>query len=741
MKAGFIIAFLAIAMICASAEAKEITAENWSKKGEDELFNNSSYEGALQVNPEDGEVWNLKGDALKASGHQAEADEAYAKSKELGFQIIDIVQAETAERWYQKGQELFENGTYDESVKALTRAIETDPGNATLWAYKASGLNMAGVITRNQSRFDESLQAYDKAIELDPGNTTYILRKGFAFRQAAYGSRGEERTKAFEEALKVFNRALDIDPLFAEAWSGKGVIYDDLATFNNDSAKYNDSLASYDKAIELTPASDTRNLALAYEGKAVALSHLGQGLAANGLQEESKTRLEEAVENYDLVIELDQDFVGQEALQNRAAVLEDLGRYDESAEGIEEAMERLNSSIEGSSNNSGALVHKAILFREQGRYEAAVEALINATEMTPEYLLAWEMMGEILCNDIGRYEEAIEAYDRALQLDPADVRAWTGKGDSLKNLGRNREAVLAYDCALDIDPNYATAWSGKGTTLRNMGLYNESVQAYDEALRVVEQDPRYSLAVGDAWFGKAEALVGPDKAGEAVEAYNQSLQACEKAIQIDPESAGAWTRKGSILLSLKKYNESMQAYERAVEILNSSLKENSEDANSWWLMADSLDNLGRSEAALDAYDKVIDLNSSNTIGAWIRKADVYVSLGRYNESAEAFDDALNLLPTVDKQSIMMLWWSKGTTIFQNAWIADGQILRVTSGWYNESSEDFENIALVNSDFAAAWQRPTRGKEEKPSGRHDEALQALSTNWAQYAFPKANDVEN
>ena len=49
MKAGFAIALLAIAMLCVSAVAQEMTAEDWSKKGEDELFNNSSFEGALQA--------------------------------------------------------------------------------------------------------------------------------------------------------------------------------------------------------------------------------------------------------------------------------------------------------------------------------------------------------------------------------------------------------------------------------------------------------------------------------------------------------------------------------------------------------------------------------------------------------------------------------------------------------------------------------------------------------------------
>ncbi len=648
---------------------------------------------------------------------------------------------ESANYWYDKSVEQYNNGSLEESLQSVDKAIELDPENATLWAYKASSLNLAGVITQNQSRFDESIQAYDKAIELDPENTTYLLWKGYTFRQAAYGLQGEERTSAFNEAIATFDRALEIDPEYGEAWAGKGVIYDDLAMFNNDSARYSDSLTAYDKAIELTPANDTRNLAQAYEGKAVALSHMGQDLALIGQKEESRARLEEAVENYDKVIDLDPGFVGQEAQQNRAGVLDELGRHDEAAAGYEKAIEHLNRSIEENLNNSGEWAIKATLFREQGRYEAAIAALNNATKIMPEYVMAWEMMGEILSSDLGRYEESIEAYDRALQLDPTNARAWTGKGHALRSLGRNREAVLAYDRALEIDPDRAAAWLGKGAALRNQERYNESVQAYDEALRAIEQDPRYSsaaLAVADAWIGKAESLVGPDRIEEAAEAYNESLQAYEKAIQIDPESARTWMGKGNALLSLKRYNESMEAYERSVEILNGSQKDDPEDAEAWWLKAESLDSMGRSDEALQAYDRVIELNSSKAFGAWIRKSDIFISLGKYNESVEAFDGALNLLPTRDKQSIMSLWWARGIDIYHNAWIADGQILRTASAWRNQSTGAIENIMLVNSDFTAAWQRPTMGKavsaDGKPLGRHDEALQASSANWAQYGFP-------
>jgi len=325
-----------------------------------------------------------------------------------------------------------------------------------------------------------------------------------------------------------------------------------------------------------------------------------------------------------------------------------------------------------------------------------------------------------------------------LQLDPAETRAWIGKGDALRSLGRNGEAVQAYDHALEIDPGLVAALSGKGAALRGLGKNNESAVAYDEALKAIQQGSRCSsrsLAAADAWSGKAESLAGADRAVEAEEARSQALLAYEKAIQIDPESAGAWIGKGDALLRLKRYNESMPAYEKALELLNYSIEKNPQDVEAWWLKAESLDSLGRCEAALGAYDKVTDLNVSKALGALIRKADILARLGRYNESLEAFDGALGLLPTGDKQSTYTELWDEDTSICYSAWLAEGQILRTSSAWYNRTCGDFENIILVSSDRVAAWQRPNPAVIISPQGEHDEAVVNRGTNWESIWLPK------
>jgi len=51
---------------------------------------------------------------------------------------------ESANYWYDKSVEQYNNGSLEESLQSVDKAIELDPENATLWAYKASSLNLAG---------------------------------------------------------------------------------------------------------------------------------------------------------------------------------------------------------------------------------------------------------------------------------------------------------------------------------------------------------------------------------------------------------------------------------------------------------------------------------------------------------------------------------------------------------------------------------------------------------------------
>ena len=85
MKTRFVVALLAIAMLCACALAQENTANDRYKKAM-ELYLNGSYEDAIsaynkaiEIDPQNSTLWRSKASALRDNGKFPEAIERTAR--------------------------------------------------------------------------------------------------------------------------------------------------------------------------------------------------------------------------------------------------------------------------------------------------------------------------------------------------------------------------------------------------------------------------------------------------------------------------------------------------------------------------------------------------------------------------------------------------------------------------------------------------------------------------------------
>jgi hypothetical protein len=77
----------------------------------------------------------------------------------------------SASMWISKGEELYEQGRYEETLQAFDKAIELDPTLIDAWCGK-------GMIFAILGKYDDALQAADKAIELNPGLAVAWALKG-----------------------------------------------------------------------------------------------------------------------------------------------------------------------------------------------------------------------------------------------------------------------------------------------------------------------------------------------------------------------------------------------------------------------------------------------------------------------------------------------------------------------------------------------------------------------------------
>jgi tetratricopeptide (TPR) repeat protein len=371
------IVFAAFAILCACVTAQEDTSGYWMNRAQ-ELMDNESYEEALraydsaiELDPEDARVWMGKGDTQSRMGDYNESQK-----------------------------------TYENALDLINESLETNPLDAEGWFVK-------GELLDRLYRYDEALESYNRSLEIDPTDKEAWFEKGIALFAATYQMQGLERIRAFEDAIIAYDEAIKIDPDYGNAWMGKGYSLYYLAVFNKNLSKYDESLKAFDRAIELIPDNDTRNLALAWDGRAVALSEIGDALEDAGGQDEAKASREEALESYDNAIELDPSFTGLEAQLDKAGVLAELGRYNESLDAFDKLIETLPAS---------ETLYAAMVLGDKGN--------------------VLEMMGD--------YEGAIITFDRALELDPSNMYVMQEKGAALQSLGRISEAEAAFAKAKEL---------------------------------------------------------------------------------------------------------------------------------------------------------------------------------------------------------------------------------------------------------------------------------------------------
>lgn len=311
---------------------------------------------------------------------------------------------------------------------------------------EAAELGLKGVSLNNLGRFEEAIRCFDKAFELDPQNTDALVNKGISLGQLGRS----------QEALRLYDRLLEGDPSTEIAWSNKGNTLHGLGRFE-------EAIHCFDKAIELNP----RN----------ASFWNNKGNTLNSLE-----AFEKAIFCCDQALRLDPRLLA--AWVNKGASLHKLGRFDEAIFCAQKALE-LNPLEPDVFNNIGlSLTH-------MGKNQQAIQFFDKALEISPRYANAWNNKGNSLEN-LGLYEEAFHCYDQTLVFDPQLYGAWIGKGTSLAKRGRHKEAIQCFDKALELDPRLVQAWFNKAGAQETMGAKEAALISWKKYLELARGIPSQS---------------------------------------------------------------------------------------------------------------------------------------------------------------------------------------------------------------------------------------------------------
>jgi tetratricopeptide (TPR) repeat protein len=303
---------------------------------------------------------------------------------------------------------------------------------------------------------------------------------------------------------------------------------------------------------------------------------------------------------------------------------------------------------------------KNILKGEKGRYLPSIEELENiiesgnrafakknyydalnyfskATDLKPNYDMAWYMRGVIL-NNMKKPNEALEAFMKALESNIENEKAWYSMGLVLYSLGRYDEEIDCYDKAIKIKKDFLPAWNNKGTTLLQLERYDEAIECYDEILRY---DSNFKMA----WNNMGIAL-------KKLHRINEALECFTKATQIDPNYMDAWFNKGQIHLDTKQYKKAYHCFEAI-------LRADSKNIQVLYSRGKTLEGSGQYSKALECYDRIIALDPK-FYAAKRRKKKAQKYLEQKGDSSvddDFFnvesDDELSMVPRIGEERILV----------------------------------------------------------------------------------------
>ncbi len=225
-----------------------------------------------------------------------------------------------------------------------------------------------------------SQEKYAKAVnEL---NAMDWYKKGFALR---YTDRNNQ------EAMKAFDKAIEIDPNYAKAYAMRGLIF-------SEQKQYLKALREGEQAIKIDS-----NLAVGFNCRGVA--HIGL------------MNCREAIQDFNKALELEPKFVW--AYCNRSWAYFMLKDYHES---IKDA----NKAIELAPGFSNAYFRKGMALASLSKFEDAVKYFKKAIELDPRFSLSFLHLGYTFL-ELDKTEQALENFKKAASLGNNDAQSYLNK--------------------------------------------------------------------------------------------------------------------------------------------------------------------------------------------------------------------------------------------------------------------------------------------------------------------------
>ncbi len=231
----------------------------------------------------------------------------------------------------------------------------------------------------------------------------------------------------------------------------------------------------------------------------------------------------------------------------------------------------------------------AVMLRELGQNDLAIEKLKAVTEADPDFTLAYSELGKAY-QATGRHEDATRALRRAVQLDPWSFDACVDLARAYEELQKFAEAAQAYARAGELDPESLEAQVGAADCCLKAGQTVRAL-AHAEAARQIDEKARDVLL-----------LLG--RVYEAQKDYSLAIQVYRRLLAVDPADGDALSALGSVYMKDDQYDQAKEVLEALVQI-------RPDQGMAYRHLGYCLVNLGEADQAIRIYGKAIDIDAED----------------------------------------------------------------------------------------------------------------------------------
>ncbi len=418
------------------------------------------------------------------------------------------------------------------------------------------------------------------------------VNKGTSFSAYELYNKGvnEYYAKNYADAIQSFNKAIEADPEYSDAYNYLGLVYDNQGD-------YNQALYYYRRAFEIKPtdAVIANNLGIVYAvqkdydnarwytNKSIELNPNYYN-AYNNLGWISQTLgdKEKALEHFLKAYELDP--TNAYACKHIASIYDDQGKHDD-------AVSYYKKSIDNDPNDAGTYYDMGVAYWSLQDWESVVDAWEKCLSINRSHKEALEWLPkakEKLGNksssrSLDTYSLGLEYYnkkdyDRALDAFQSEINSNRRNGSAWGYLGlchyyknNYQESIRCYNKSIAIKP---TDWVyyDLGVTYWNLEDWDAVIDAWEECLNI---NPDYSEA--KEWLPKAREKKA-SKSGSSFsyydegvrqynsKDYNAAIQSLKQELNTNKKNSSAWGYLGMCYDALENYSDALYAYNKSINI-------------------------------------------------------------------------------------------------------------------------------------------------------------------------------